>query len=205
MKRAVALATLFVCSFAVSAVAQTKGRVSVGGSITYVNPTDSEVGSLFGGGPLVRLNPKKGWGPAGAFNWFRAGIDNPGTGDGPFADLRVRPLMAGIAYTIGNQPMLVSFSLVAGPSFNKLEFDDDFLDGTPAGPRPGLDADTSFAVRPGVGLTYTVAPRVAIIGFGGYMINRPDVTYRDVNGQEYRNRWKADSIVLSIGAVYSLF
>jgi len=205
MTRASVLATLFLCSFAVSAAAQTKGRVSVGGSITYVHPTDSEVGDLVGGGPLVRLNPKKGWGPAGALNWFRADLDNPATGDGPFATLRVRPLMGGIAYTIGDQPVLVSFSLVAGPSFNKLEFDDDFLETLAAGPRPELDADTSFAVRPGVGLTVTVAPRVAIIGFGGYMINRPDVSYRDGNGQEYRNRWKADSVVLSVGAVYSLF
>ena len=41
--------------------------------------------------------------------------------------------------------------------------------------------------------------------FGGYMFNRPDVVYHDVAGQEYRNRWKADSILLSVGAVYSLF
>ncbi|HET7220526.1 MAG TPA: outer membrane beta-barrel protein [Vicinamibacterales bacterium] len=205
MMRASALASLFLCVFATSAVAQTKGRVSVGGSITYVHPTDGEVKSLVGGGPLVRLNPKKGWGPAGALNWFRADLDDPATGDGPFATLRVRPLMGGIAYTIGNQPTLVSFSVVVGPSFNKLEFEDDFLDTLPAGPRADLDASTSFAVRPGVDVTVTVAPRVAIIGFGGYMINRPDVTYRDVDGQEYRKRWKADSVVLSIGGVYSLF
>jgi hypothetical protein len=205
MMRTAALASLFLCTFAASAFAQTEGRVSVGGSITYVQPTDSEVGSLVGGGPLVRLNPKKGWGPAGALNWFRADLDNPSTGNGPFAKLRVRPLMGGIAYTVGNQPMLVSFSVVLGPSFNDLDFDDDFLRTLPAGPQPELDAKTSFAVRPGVGITITVAPRVAIVGFGGYMINRPDVVYRDVNGQEYRNRWKADSVVLSIGAVYSLF
>jgi len=27
---------------------------------------------------------------------------------------------------------------------------------------------------------------------------------RDVTGLEYRNRWKADAILLTIGAVYSL-
>lgn len=205
MKRALVLATMLLC-FATSAAAQTEGRISVGGSVTFVQPTDSEVQSLVGFGPLVRLNPKKGWGLAGALNWFRADLDNPSGADGPFARLRVRPLMAGVAYTIGNQPALISFSIVAGPSFNDLDFDDDFLDALPpSSPRPELDAETSFAVRPGVGLTYTVAPRVAIIGFGGYMINRPDVIYRDGAGQEYRNRWKADSIVLSVGAVYSLF
>jgi len=205
MKRVLVVGTLLLCS-AVSAAAQTKGRVSVGGSVTFVQPTDSEVGSLVGIGPLVRLNPKKGWGPAGGLSWFRADLDNPSGASGPFAKLRVRPLMGGIAYTVGDQPVLVSFSIVAGPSFNSLDFDDDFLRRLPAGPVvPDLHAKTSFAVRPGVGLTYTVAPRVAIIGFTGYMINRPDVTYRDNTGQEFQNRWKADSILLSVGAVYSLF
>jgi hypothetical protein len=184
--------------------AQTKGRVSVGGTVTWVKPTDSEVGTLFGYGPLVRLNPKKGWGLAGGLSWFRTDIDNP-NGSGSFAKLRVRPLMGGVAYTIGEQPVLISFSVVAGPSFNDLDFEDDFLRTLPAGPQPELDIDNSFAVRPGVGVTWTVAPRVAIIGFAGYSFNRPDVIYRDVNGTEFRNRWKADAILLSVGAVYSLF
>ena len=204
MKRALTIATLFL-TVAGAAAAQTKGRVSVGGSVTFVQPTDSEVGSLVGIGPFVRLNPKKGWGTAGGLSWFRADIDNPGGAGGDFARLRMRPLMGGVAYTIGEQPVLISFSVVAGPSFNDPDFDDDFLNSLPQGPRPELDAKNSFAVRPGVGITWTVAERVAIVGFGGYMFNRPDVVYRDVAGQEYRNRWKADSILLSVGAVYSLF
>jgi hypothetical protein len=205
MKRLAVVATMLLCS-ALPAAAQTEGRVSVGGSVTFIKPTDSEVQSLWGYGPLVRLNPKKGWGFSGGLNWFRADLDNPSGESGDFARLRVRPLMAGVAYTIGNQPALVSFSIVAGPSFNDLDFRDEYLDRLPAGsPRPELDADNSFAVRGGVTLTYTVAPRIAIIGFGGYMVNRPDVVYRDGTGQEYRNRWKADSIALSVGAVYSLF
>jgi hypothetical protein len=186
------------------AAAQTKGRISVGGSVTWVNTTDSEVGSLVGWGPLVRLNPKKGWGVAGGLSWFRADIENP-SGGGPFAKLRVRPLMAGVAYTIGEQPVLVSFSVVTGPSFNDLDFDDDFVRTLTPGTVGELDAKNSWAVRPGVGVTWTIAPRVAIIGFGGYSINRPDLLYRDRNGQEFRNRWKADAILLSVGAVYSLF
>jgi hypothetical protein len=205
MKRALVVIALLLCT-AVSTAAQTQGRVSVGASVTWVNPTDSEVQSLLGWGPLVRLNPKKGWGIAGGLSWFLAAIDNP-TGDGgDFINLRVRPLMAGVAYTVGEQPVLVSFSIVAGPSFNKLEFDDNFLKSLPPGSaQPELDANTSFAVRPGVSLTWTVAPRVAVVGFGGYMINRPDVFYRSPSGQEFRNRWKADAILLSVGLVYSLF
>ena len=54
-------------------------------------------------------------------------------------------------------------------------------------------------------VTWTLAPRVALVGFAGYFINRPDVVYRDRNGSEFRNRWKADSVVLSVGMVYSIF
>lgn len=187
-----------------AASAQTEGRVSVGGSVTFVKPTDDEVKSVFRPGPLVRLNPRKGWGPAGALNWFTADIEDPSGSSNSFARLRVRPLMVGVAYTIGEQPVLVSFSIVAGPSFNKLSLEDDFVRSLPAGSAPEVDAKTSLAVRPGVGVTLTVAPRVAIVGFGGYMVNRPDVVYRDATRQ-LTNRWKADSIVLSVGAVYSLF
>jgi len=204
MKRVLSLVAMLVL-VAVPAAAHTKGRVSLGGTVTYVYPTDSEVGSLVGYGPLIRLNPKKGWGVAGGLSWFRADIENPDGVSGDFARLRVRPLMGGVSYTVGEQPGLVSFSIVAGPSFNDLDFHDDFLRTLPPGPQPDLDAKNSFAVRPGVGITWTVAPRVAIIGFGGYMINRPDVVYHNVAGVEYRNRWNADAILLSVGAVYSIF
>ena len=195
------LTALLSTAIVTSAAAQTEGRVSVGGSVTVNNTTDSDVSSVTSVGPLVRLNPRKGWGPAGALNWFRADLDNPAGGDAPFATLRVRPLMAGVAYTIGTDRVLTSFSIVGGPSFNRARFSDDFT----AAPGSAIDAENSIAIRPGVGVTWTVAPRVAIVGFGGYLINRPDTVYRNAAGVEVVNRWKADSIVLSIGAVYSLF
>ena len=191
----------FAAGVATSAWAQTEGRVSVGGSLTMNNTTDSDLSTAISVGPLVRLNPRKGWGPAGALNWFRADIDNPSGGDGAFATLRVRPLMAGVAYTVGSGRVLTSFSIVGGPSFNRARFDDDFTGAAGS----TIEAENSIAVRPGVGITWTVAPRVAIVGFGGYLINRPDTVYRNAAGVETVNRWKADSVVFSIGAVYSLF
>ena len=65
--------------------------------------------------------------------------------------------------------------------------------------RIGVGGSVSF-VRP-----VTVAPRVAIIGFGGFLFNRPDVVYRDRFGSEFRDRWKADAFVVSAGMVYSIF
>jgi hypothetical protein len=199
MKTAILVAAAFACAV-LPAHAQTEGRVSVGASVTFVRPSDSDVASTASVGPLVRLNPRKGWGFAGALNWFRADLKNPSGSGGAFARLRVRPVMAGVAYSIQNGPLMTSFSVVAGPSFNHVEFEDDF-------PAAGasIDVENSVAVRPGVGLTWTVAPRVAIVGFGGYMLNRPDTTYRNSAGVEFRNRWHADSVVLSAGVVYSLF
>lgn len=201
-----ALAAILWLASAAAAIAQTEGRISVGGSVTVVSPTDDKVDRAIGVGPLVRLNPKRGWGPAGALNWFRSDLGSP-DGSGPaVARLRIRPLMGGVAYTIGPDHALTSFSIVAGPSFNSIELRDEFLDSLPIGlETPTADVNTSFAVRPGVSLTLSVAPRVGVVGFGGYLINRPKVTFRDQFGLEHRDRWKVDAFVLSVGLVYSLF
>ena len=193
---------LMLCG-ALTAAAQTEGRVGVGGSVTLNNTTDGDVGTALSVGPLVRLNPRPGWGFAGAFNWYRADLHNPDGGDNPFARLHVRPLMGGIGYTIGPPRTLVNFSVVAGPSFNKADFEDDFLDAT--GGSPSIEAKTSFAIRPGVSITQTLKPRVGVVGFAGYMINRPQIVYRSNTGQQVEDRWKADALVLSVGLVYSIF
>src|SRR5262245_8098670 len=111
MTRVVAVA-LLCASLAAPVAAQTEGRVSVGATVSYFQPTDSAVGSLVGFGPLVRLNPRDGWGLPAGFSWFRADLNNPSGASGPFATLRVRPLMAGVSYTVGKQPVLFGLSLV---------------------------------------------------------------------------------------------
>jgi hypothetical protein len=199
LRLSILIASALVCA-TTTTFAQTKGRISVGASVTHNATTDPDVRSATLVGPLVRLNPHKGWGPAGAFNWFRADLQDP-AGGGDFARLRVRPLMGGASYTVASGAALTSFSIVGGPSFNKAEFKQPYV----AAPGESIDAGNSFAVRPGVGVTWTVAPRVAIVGFGGYLINRPGVVYRNRVGQEVRDRWNADAVVLSVGAVYSLF
>jgi hypothetical protein len=205
MRRIALILALLLCTVSIAA-AQTEGKVSIGGTVTWVNPSSDGLDSLVGFGPLVRLNPKRGWGIAAGLSWFRTDVDNPSGESGDFARMRIRPLMAGIAYTIGPPKVLTSFSIVAGPSFNSFEFRDSFLNSLPPGSvTPDIDIKTSFAVRPGVGVTFTVAPRVGIIGFGGYAFNRPDVVYTDRFGTEFRDNWKADAFLLSTGVVFSLF
>jgi len=199
MKTAMLAVAAFACAV-LPARAQTEGWVSVGASATLFRPADSDVKSTIGVGPLVRLNPRRGWGIAAGFSWFRADLKNPSGAAGAFARLRVRPVMAGVAYSIQNGALITSFSVVGGPSFNHVAFEDEF-----ASAGASIDVENSVAIRPGVGLTWTVAPRVAILGFGGYMFNRPGTTYRDSAGVELRNRWRADALGLSAGVVYSLF
>jgi hypothetical protein len=179
------------------AAAQTEGRIGIGGTVTVNNTTDSDVGTALTVGPLVRLNPRPGWGFAGGFNWYWADLHNPAGGDDDFARLSVKPFMGGIGYTMGPPKTLVNFSIVMGPSFNRAYFEDNFVDAAGS----SIEAKTSFAVRPGISITQTLAPRVGVTAYGGYMINRPDVTYRSNTGQQVQDRWRADSIVLSVGMV----
>ena len=66
MARHILLAFMLLGSAASQAVAQTEGRISVGVSTTINVTPDGGVGTGKGIGVLVRLNPKPGWGPAGA-------------------------------------------------------------------------------------------------------------------------------------------
>ena len=197
----IVLATAVVLSGALSASAQTVGRIGVGGTVTLNNTPDSDVGTAITVGPLIRLNPRPGWAFAGAFNWYWADLHNPAGGDDPFARIAVRPVMGGIGYTLGPPKTLVNFSVVMGPSFNRAYFDDGFSEVAGS----SIEAKTSFAIRPGVSVTQTLAPRVGFTAYGGYMFNRPQMTYRSNTGQQVDDFWRADSIVLSVGLVYSVF
>ena len=120
LRLSILIASAIVCT-ASSVFAQTEGRFSVGASVTLNSTTDADVGSTTTVGPLLRLNPHKGWGPAAALNWFRPDLRDPAGGTGDFAQLRVRPLMGGLSYTVGWDAVLTSFSIVGGPSFNKAD------------------------------------------------------------------------------------
>lgn len=194
MSRAILLvlfATLVV-STAVPAGAQTRGRASIGVNHTWVRPHHDDVSPTSGFGPTVRLNPGRGFGVAGALDWFDTDLQDE---IGVVGTMRVRTVMAGIGYGIPAGRLHTALTLVAGPSFNRLRIT-----------RPGDDGEieTSFAVRPGISLTYTIASRVALTGFAGYLINRPEILYRS-GGTEIRDRWRADATIISTGLVISLF
>jgi len=199
--RPILLAIVLVGGAASAVFAQTEGRIGVGGAFNINATTDSEVGIGKGVGVVVRLTPRRGWSPTGSINWFKADLSNPSGPSGDFATLHVRPLMGGVSYTIGPDRLLTSFSVVGGPSFNSAEFHDGFIRSNAA----EIHVDNSVAMRTGIAESYVIRPRVALIGFGGYTFNRPGIVFRDSINHEFRDRWRADSIVLAVGAIYSLF
>ena len=200
-RTSIGIATAIALVAAAPVSAQSVGRVSAGASVALNTMTDSEVDNAFSIAPLVRVNPRRGWRLATAFNWVTAEIKDP-AGGGKFARMQIRPLMAGIGYTFGPDRTLFNVSIVGGPSFNYVDFNDEYLERTTGAPT--IDADHGYAIRPGFSVTQTLAPRVGLTAFTGYMFNRPGIVYR--NGTTViEDRWKADSFVLSAGLVYSIF
>ena len=197
--RFVNFALALLVLMAATASAQTKGRVAVGASVTTIVPTQDDVHGTTGVGFQVRLAPRKGWGPAGALNWFQADIDGTVIGvSSRIGRIRVRPVMAGVGYTWISGPSAFSASVVAGPSWNRLQ------QSSTSAAAAQTSTDTALAVRPGVSFTYAVQPRLALTTFAGYLINRPRLTVRSSAGDVSRT-WKTDAMALSVGVVYSFF
>ena len=202
------IGVLLLSLSSVPVAAQDPDRLGIGGSITYVNPRSDELPrSPVTLGPIIRLQPGEGWGLAGAFNWFDTDVDGEFAGvTGELGELRVRPLLGGVGYTLRHDRMRTTFSLVAGPAWNRLTIRDEVRDAFAAA---GRDIDdtldvASFVVRPGVGLSYRIVRRVDLTAFGGYMFNRPKFDVPTLTG-ETRNDWSADAVVLSVGAVFVVF
>jgi hypothetical protein len=173
--------------------AQNLSDLGVGVSFSVVRPVDGDGASL-GISPVVRLNPGEGWGVAGALSWYDTDLAG-GPGGAVASLVRVRPFMIGPAYSVRHGRFRTAYSVVAGYAWNSAR-----------DVRPGysVQVGNSFAVRPGVDLTYALAPRWALVGFGGYLITRPDVTIQRA-GVPTSVGWRGDAVVLSAGLVVTPF
>lgn len=170
--------------------------VAVGLSFGGSAPHDSSLGSRVRIGPLVRLGGGHGVGPAVGFGWFRA----PWRGSAPAAgEIRIRPILGGIAYGIQRDRTMVSFSLVGGIAFNSLDLPDVIAE-----PETPLSISNSVAVRPGASLWFDVDRRIALNISASYLMTRPHM--RVLEGGEIRTRsLRADALLISTGIVYKLF
>jgi hypothetical protein len=202
------LGRLLLALSSITAAAEDTERLGIGGSITYLNPrTDELTRSPMTLRPLIRLQPGEGWGLAAALNWFETDVDGGFAGvNGKLGELQVRPLLVGAGYTLRHGRARTTFSLVAGPAWSRLKIGAEVRDAFAATARDiddTLDV-ASFVVRPGVGFSYRIFPRADLTGFGGYMFNRPKFTVATPSG-DVHNDWSADTLILSVGAVFVVF
>ena len=168
--------------------------VSASRSLSEDTPfTDSS-----GVGPILRFRPRAGFGPTLGFTWIEARL-RASSGAPPLAAVRVRPVMAGIEYRIGEGRTTAAASLVAGYAFNRLEIDRDR-----AGAGRAIAITNSFAWRPGGSVWFDVTPRVGINVFAGYLFTRPELTFAS-DASVVTTRFTANAAIFSVGIAYWVF
>jgi hypothetical protein len=174
----------------------------VGAGMSIYHPADGTE-TVVSFSPLTRLPPKDGWRPTIGFNWMTTNIE-PGPGDQGAWKMRSRPVMVGAVYTHVMGRSAVNGSFVLGPSFNKSSLRSS---GWAAGSTS--DAENSIAYRLGGAYNYSLTERVGVQLFAAYMFNRMDVTFntRGIEGDPVTisRRFKGDTPIFSVSAVYSLF
>jgi hypothetical protein len=177
--------------------AQSRGHVSIGIGATTVRPRADELQRTSFINPILRLNPGKGWGLAGALDWFDA--DLAGSMDG-VGTVQIRPLMGGVGYGWHTGRLWSSVSVVGGPAFSRMRLNDSARDRFQLIKSQRITA----AIRPGASVTFDVAPRVGLTAFAGYLFNRPHFTLSTA-GTDFKTSWSADASIFSVGIVFSPF
>lgn len=174
------------------------GRLAVGASLGSSHPAAAGAESAWSISPLVRFGSGAGLGPAMGFDWYRARLSSPDPGL-PSSRLRVRPVMAGLAYTLVAGPVSVSPSLLAGYAFNRIDVPE-------AGAASGLAVDVrnSLAWRPGVSMWIATSRRTAAQLSVGQLRTRLKVTYVDGARIDERSV-DGHATTVSVGFAYTLF
>lgn len=186
--------------------AQLQGTTTLGIGVSTIRPDAPELSTRMKVRPAIGRVPSRGLGLVVALNWFDADLSGEiVNSSGSLGSLAIRPLMLGLGYTYVNGRIGISPSIVAGGALNTLDIHDDRPDvavtGTSIEEHVG---SISRVVRPAVGVTLALAPRLGVTASAGYLFNRPHFTLRTPAG-ERRIQLNAGGVVLSAGAVISLF
>jgi hyperosmotically inducible protein len=176
------------------------GLLGIGGGIGWANQP-APAGTRTTLQPLVKIGSATGLGPVVAFEWFDRTVVAPTVTDAPVdgGALTLRPVMAGVGYTMPFGRLSVTASVVAGYAFNSLRVPE-------AGGARGLPVDVTNSVvwRPGLAVWIDTSRRTSLNLSLGRAFTRPRVTFVDDAGLVDRNV-RADTTVLLAGLVYRLF
>ena len=184
-----------------------KGRFLVGVNLSHGLTPEDNVGSRWSVSPFFRNTPRRvGWGPSFGLNWFRGDIDIPIDGvRTTIGEVRVRPIMLGIGYTLDGGRARTTISLVGGYAFAEAKVTAALPEGTTA----TISIDDSWVVRPNVGVTVALTKRLALVGSIGYIYTNPtisiNVTRLGRTTGSASGAYRADYFNLTVGTAVSIF
>jgi len=151
--------------------------------------------------PIARLGSGPGLGLAFGFDWYDATpLALRGDVDVDVGHVRIRPLMAGLHYTVpmGRRLSIVP-SLVAGYAFNSIEVAE-----TGAADRLSVDVANSFAWRAAASVWLETSRRTAFHAQVGRVVTTPRFTVVE-EGRLRERKASADATVILVGVAYKFF
>lgn len=183
------------------------GRFMVGVSGSYVLTPDSDLGQRWSLSPVFRNTRRRhGWSPSIGLNWYRGDIAVPVNGQQTVVgEIKFRPVMVGIGYSIGRGPTRTTIGVVGGYAFNSAAVTRDL----PAGTTATISVTNAWVVRPSVTLTYALTRRLAVISSVGYIYMDPTIRVAVGSGGQQVSRvlgsYRSDYIHFTLGTAFSIF
>jgi hypothetical protein len=173
------------------------GLLAVGATIGWSAPRAAEFRTRMSISPLFKLGAPQGLGLAIGFDWFQA--DFLADDAAPIARIHVRPIMAGLGYTLVESRLSIAPSIVAGYAFNSLSITD-------TGSARGLPVEVhnSLALRAGVSTWFDLTERTAVNAAVGYLVTGLRLTVLE-NGQLVARDASGNTALVHVGVAYRLF
>jgi hypothetical protein len=184
-----------------------KGRFLLGVNVAHSLTPDEALGSHWSLSPVIRNTPRRlGWGPSFGLSGYTGNIVVPVDGrKTTIGEMKIRPLMGGISYSIGGGRLRTSFSLVGGYAFTSAKV----TTALPAGAAATIDVTDAWVVRPNVGVTYALMRRLALIGSVGYVYTNPTISISvSQQGQplsRLSGSFRSDYVSITVGTAVSIF
>lgn len=173
--------------------------LALGAAVGWANQARPSVGARASLQPLVRFGSGSGFGPAIAFEWFDATVVTSPDAPQDAGHVTLRPVMAGVRYSVSIGRVSFSPSLVAGYAFNSMRVPEE-------GQAVGLPIDVanSFVWRPGLSVWIDTSLRTCVNLSIGRAITSPRITFVE-SGRLRERAVSADTTVLLVGFAYRLF
>jgi hypothetical protein len=188
--------------------AQSATAVAVGVTVTTYDPSgELSLGSA-SIGPVMRLRTGPGTGPAIGFDWYSIFV-NMQLGDRavPIGEMRVRPFMGGLAYTVLREPYAISLGIAGGAAVTGIHVDGRAREAyaRSAGARAAtITVSNSLVWRSQLSLWYDVTGRIGLNASVAYISAHPRLILATERGVE-RRPISASPVVVTFGVAYGVF